>query len=63
VDTDTKPFSDLGRWVSAINNLLDRSDLKFFRVALPTHDFSFAQNYGSGGSTMFVAIHFMPREH
>jgi hypothetical protein len=42
VDTDTKSLSDLSRWVPPINNLLDRSDLKFFRVTLPTHDFSFA---------------------
>jgi hypothetical protein len=35
VDTDANSLSDLGCWVSALKNLLDRSDLKFFRVTLP----------------------------
>jgi hypothetical protein len=42
VDADAKPFSDLGRRMTTINNLFDRSNLKLFRVTLPAHDFSFA---------------------
>ena len=42
VDSNTKSFGDFSRWVSAIDNLLDCSDLKFFRATFPTRDFSFA---------------------
>ena len=51
-----KAFCHLARRVSAFCHLLDRRDLEFLRVPLSTYIFSLTQNYGSGLSTIVVAI-------